>query len=498
MNRPTRLGDNTAERNTHTSRRSLMASICIYSSVGNFNVGRFCTAGTITRNLPFVKVNSSRLHLYFRLCTISPMSKEKQYPTPFQRATCWAALSGLALTTLIVLIGVALFGLGHLFVTLEPVLLPVVIAGILAYLLFPATRWVQEKLVKRRIWAVLIVLMTTAIGITGLGFAIIPPLVQQSGELVSKRHQILSSSIKAGHDLLETNAFIQQGVDMLYQKTINDAHSAGIPTDDTQELSSKPTYADKVTAILDFNSSYLTEKGIEWLTAGTRAISGVAAFFIGIIMVPVFLFYFLLESERIASNWHDILPLRDSHFRDEVVATLQQINNYIISFVRGQMLVSLIDGILLGIALKWMGLPYAITIAAAASLLGIIPYIGMISTSIPALLIAWFTWHDLSHVVAVASIFICVSQFDGWVIQPRVIGNRVGMHDLTIMFSVLFWSLVLGGVVGALLAVPLTAAIKVLFIRYVWTSLSQDGKSTEFVNLTHDNRDIDTMNVVKK
>lgn len=399
---------------------------------------------------------------------------EKEYPTPFQRGVCWTALSGISLVVVILLVGSALYGLGQVFMALEPVLLPVVIAGILAYLLFPATKWVQRKLVKRRIWAVLIVLLLTAVGITGLGFAIVPPLVQQTGDLVAKRQQILDSSIKTGQDLLEQNAFIQQGVDMLYQKTLKDAGSTDLKPAEAQIIKENPSYADKVAAILNYNSSYLTEKIIKWLTAGSRAISGVAAFLIGAVMVPVFLFYFLLESERIANSWHDILPLRSSRFRDEVVGTLQQINGYIISFVRGQMLVSLIDGIILGIALKIMGLPYAITIAAAAALLGIIPYIGMISTSIPALLIAWFTWHDVSHVVGVAAIFICVSQFDGWVIQPRVIGNRVGMHDLTIMFSVLFWSLVLGGVVGALLAVPLTASIKVLFIRYIWSSVSQN------------------------
>lgn len=397
----------------------------------------------------------------------------KEYPTPFQRSVCWAALSGISLVALVALIGGVLYGLGAVFVALEPVLLPVVVAGIMAYLLFPATQWVQRKLVKRRLAAVLLVMLLATVGIAGLGFAIVPPLVQQSGELVAKRHQILASSIKAGNRLLEENAFIQQGVDMLYQKTLSDATTSGVESPAPKELTNLPTHGDKVLAILDYNSSYITEKIISWLTAGSRAISGVTAFFIGLIMVPVFLFYFLLESERIAKSWHDILPLRHSRFRDEVVETLQQINAYIISFVRGQMLVSLIDGVLLGIALKIMGLPYAITIAATAALLGVIPYIGMISTSIPALLIAWFTWHDISHVAGVAIIFFCVSQFDGWVIQPRILGNRVGMHDLTIMFSVLFWSLVLGGVVGALLAVPLTASIKVLFIRYIWSSFSQ-------------------------
>ncbi len=363
-----------------------------------------------------------------------------------------------------------LYGLGRLFLALEPVLLPVIIAGILAYLLFPCVMWVQRH-VRARILAVLLVLVLGTLAVAGFGLAIVPPLVKQTSELIEKRQQILEGATSAGRELLEQNSLVQQGIDMLYDKTVKDAREAGLSQEDIQTLMDASSHEHKLISVINFNSSYLTEKGIEWLTAGTRAIYGATAFVIGVVMVPVFLFYFLLQSEAIVLNWHTVLPLRDSHFRQELVETLQQINGYIVSFVRGQMLVSLIDGVLLGIALKVMGLPYAITIAAAAALLGIIPYIGMISTSIPALLIAWFTWQDVGHVVAVAAIFMAVSQFDGWIIQPKIVGNRVGMHDLTVMFSVLFWSLVFGGVVGALLAVPLTASIKVLFMRYVWPTL---------------------------
>ena len=137
------------------------------------------------------------------------------------------------------------------------------------------------------------------------------------------------------------------------------------------------------------------------------------------------------------------------------------------------MLVSLIDACLLGIALRCMGLPYALTIAASVAVLGIIPYIGMISTSIPAMLVAWFTWHDWGSVAAVAIIFLSVSQLDSWLLQPKIVGKNVKMHDLTVMFSVLFWSLVFGGVLGALIAVPLTASIKVIFKRYVWEPFTE-------------------------
>ena len=395
--------------------------------------------------------------------------QDKEVPSLFQRKICWAALTGVALVVVVSLVFGLLFGLGSLFVALEPVLLPVVIAGFLAYLLSPCVALVQKR-ITRRIWAVVSVMSMACVLLVGLGCTIVPPLVQQTGDLISKREQILESVVEGGKAQLAENRLLQKGVDMLYSKMLKDARASELPLEDYEDLSQETTYEGKLTAILSFNSSYLTEKALGWLTAGTRALSGVSMAFIGTIMVPVFLFYFLLESASIAKNWHTVLPIRRSAFREEVVETLQEINNYIISFVRGQMLVSVIDGVILAVALKIMGLPYAVTIAAAAALLGIIPYLGMISTWIPAVLIAWFTWHDVSHVLIVTAIFGCVSQFDGWVLQPRIVGSRVKMHDLTVMFSVLFWSFVIGGVVGALLAVPLTASIKVLFTRYVWST----------------------------
>ncbi len=397
------------------------------------------------------------------------MTNQKENPSHFQRATCWSALTGLSIFTIVALTAGLLFGLGALFVALEPVLLPVIIAGVLAYLLYPCVVRVQRR-VRKRLLAVVLVLAGAAVVVAGLGAAIVPPLVEQTGLLFSKQNQILASAVTTGQNFINTNTLAQRAIDTLYDQTRRDDNTIA----DAKALFQKPAeddYTAKALAVLDYHSESLTRAGVRWLTAGTRAIYGSLGMIIGLVMIPVFLFYFLLQGEIIERNWHTILPLRASKFRQEVVETLRQINDYIISFVRGQMLVSFIDGILLGFALKVMGLPYAITIGAAAALLGIIPYIGMISTSIPALLIAWVTWHDAGHVVAVLLIFFGVSQLDGWLLQPRVLGKRLHMHDLTIMFSVLFWSSVLGGIVGALLAVPLTAALKVIFIRYVWSTL---------------------------
>ena len=434
------------------------------------------------------------------MCIMFRMSAEdKKYPTILQSRVMWSALTLLSLVFIVALAFASAYGLVKLFVALEAVLIPVLIAGILAYLLNPVVKWLQKYVVKR-IWAVLIVMLGAFGLITGLFLCIVPPLVKQSNELYDNRKYIASNVVTSARKLLREDRYVQQAVDMLYTQALKEQNETATAKDAppatesvevvatqtvqepaTTEEAKNKAYETKLQVVMNHHSGYLVKKGVEWLTAGGRFLFGLTYVFIGIIVVPVFLFYFMLETEPIAKNWDKILPLRSSHLKDEIVATLSEINQNVVSFVRGQLLVSLIDAFILGIALSCMGLPYALTIAAAVAILGIIPYIGMISTSIPAMLVAWFTWHDFSMVVAVVAVFLSVSQLDGWVLQPKIVGKNMKMHDMTVMFSVLFWSLVFGGVFGALIAVPLTSAIKVIFKRYVWAPLRKEHSAAENV-----------------
>ncbi|MBR7110073.1 MAG: AI-2E family transporter [Akkermansia sp.] len=416
-------------------------------------------------------------------------TEEKPYPTPLQQRVMWSALTLLSLAFIVVLACASAYGLVQLFVALEAVLLPVLVAGILAYLLNPVVKWLQRYVV-RRIWAVLVVMLAAFGLMTSLFLCIVPPLVKQSNELYDNKEYIASNIITSTKKLLQEDRYVQHVVDMLYQKAVKEdaennpvaepprTDSVTVTAEQTVTASATaPDYETKLQVIFTHHSGYLVQKGVEWLTAGGRFLFGLTYVFIGIIVIPVFLFYFLLETEPIAKNWDKILPLRNSYLKDEIVATLSEINQNVVAFVRGQMLVSLIDAFILGIALSCLGLPYALTIAAAVAILGIIPYIGMISTGVPAMLVAGFTWHDFGMVVAVAAILLSVRQLDGWLLQPKIVGKNMKMHDMTVMFSVLFWSLVFGGVFGALIAVPLTAAIKVIFKRYVWAPLSKDASA---------------------
>jgi predicted PurR-regulated permease PerM len=216
-----------------------------------------------------------------------------------------------------------------------------------------------------------------------------------------------------------------------------------------------------------------------WILRGIGGAFGVVGLLISMVLVPIFLFFFLKEGPNISASWSNYLPLRASPLKSEIVSLLSEINSYLISFFRGQLLVSMIDGLLIGVALLIMGMDFAVLIGLMVGVLGLIPYAGVIICWIPAVIIAIAQWGDWTHPIIVTAIFLVVNNLDGMVIAPRIVGESVGLHPLTVIVSVLVWSIVLGGLLGALLAVPLTATVKVLLKRYFWDKPSTQPTHTD-------------------
>ena len=122
-----------------------------------------------------------------------------------------------------------------------------------------------------------------------------------------------------------------------------------------------------------------------------------------------------------------------------------------------------IDGILIGTALTVFGLNFAAVIGAMVVVLTMIPYIGIIICWVPAVLIAAFQWGDWTHPIIVTAIFIVIQNLEGLFYAPRIVGNYVGLHPMTVIVSIFVWGLIIGGVIGPLLAVPLTATLEGAF-----------------------------------
>jgi len=384
-------------------------------------------------------------------------------PTPFQKKVCWAGLTALAGLIGVGVILLAGWSVASACSYLKPVLTPVAIAAVLAYLLTPVVgilcRWRLP-----RTWAVIVVFVAFSAGLTLIVITVAPALEHQ-GSIFASRIPAYSQSIAS---LAKDSAAELQRLAAL--RASAPAHNSPLEelTPESIKLYGIELAAKGLSWVQEKLPTIASATGI-FLQKSIGGVFGILGFLLSLILVPVFLFFFLLESPAIGANWSRYLPLRASPLKVEIVSLFNEINDYLIHFFRGQLLVSLIDGAIVGTALFFfLRLDFAFLIGLMVGILCLIPYLGMALCVIPALLIALAQYGDLMHPVWVLVIFIVANNIDGIFISPKIIGNSVGLHPMTVIVSVFAWSIVLGGLLGALLAVPLTATMKVLLRRYFW------------------------------
>ncbi len=383
--------------------------------------------------------------------------RPETYPTPFQKRWCWDALTLLSWTIIGAIIAGLIWLAARILGFLQPLLVPLAAAGIIAYLLNPLVKKLESKGIpsKRAVYDVfggfLALMLIMALSVT-------PAFI----DLIANRGAIINN--------------VEQGVRGFVASLQAEGGLLSHPR-------IKPVFESAQEAARDpANWDWLKQQapallGNLWSLAGKSL--GFLGYVIGFFLIPIYLFFFLREAQVIQKNWANYVPLRASKLKDEVVGVLSEINGYLIAFFRGQLLVSMIDGALVGLALLIIGMPYAIPIGIFVALLGLIPYIGNLLCLIPAMIISMVHFaQDENHIfgieqvwvypLIVMGIFFVTQQLNSLVTAPKIVGDSVGLHPLTVIFSVLFWTMLIGGFLGSLLAVPLTASIKVLFRRYIW------------------------------
>lgn len=425
---------------------------------------------------------------------------ESNSPTPYQIKTMWKAATGLAILIIALLLVGLIWVTSNTLSYLQPVLLPVAIAGVIAYLLDPLVTWLQRKGMSR-IKSVLTVFGAFLLLIVILASIVLPPIVKQISD-EGQRNRIGKGIYNTIEAVSETSWMKPIVTNLLSKHKIpapQIAEAQETETETETQLPSsnnekKPNFSEtNLGHYLTDNTEKIAMIAVKLITSGTSTFIGILGLLIGLAMVPIYLYYFLKEGSAIKHNWHQYIPLRASQFKTEVVETLAEINGYLISFFRGQVLVAMIDGLLVGVALAIFQLPYGILIGVMLGIIGIIPFVGNIICLIPACFIAYVhfssplvTTHQWllgsnpwMYVAAVAAIFVIVQQINSLITAPKIVGESVGLHPMTVIFSMLFWSLIMGGMLGALLAVPMTAAVKVLFRRYIWEKKINSNKSHE-------------------
>jgi predicted PurR-regulated permease PerM len=399
-------------------------------------------------------------------------------PTPRQARILWCALTALAVGVVLALAGLLCWGAAWLVGRLSSVLLPLAVAGILAYLLDPLVGIFQEKLSIPRMRSILLVFFLAVMLVLILLATVVPRLIVETNALIRR----LPDHVETLRDKLDRfmqGAPLGVRVDELWNLAAHRTNAsvvtnlpAGTLTNAVPPRSPRQTPAatwqtDLSRRAVAWMADVLPRIG-QWFLEQLSRVASWAGLVAGFALVPVYLFYFLLEKRGIQSHWTNYLPIQESKLKEEVVFVLTAINDCLIVFFRGQVLVALCSGTLLTVGFLALGLRYAVLIGALAGLLGIVPYLGVMLSIVPAVILAILQFGDWWHPLLVVLIFALVQSLEGLVISPRIIGGRVGLHPLTVIIAVMTGTTLLGGILGGVLAIPLTAALRTLMFRYVW------------------------------
>lgn len=327
-----------------------------------------------------------------------------------------------------------LAGSGWLVYLLAPVITPFAISAVLAYLGDPFVDRLEKlsmgRLKLNRTVAVSIVFILMLSLLTVILLIVVPLLVEQIRLLVNllpKWIEWFSGTALpwlAGRLGLEPTDF-------------DSAHFTQVLKDYWKEIS---TAAFRV---------------MDYISRGGMA---VAALLTNLILIPVVTFYLLRDWDPLIRGIHDLLP---RNMEAEVGRTIKDVDEVLSAFFRGQLMVMLALGVIYTIGLSLVGIELAILIGMGAGLLSIVPYLGSIVGVLVAAGAAIFQFQDVFHLLMVLLVFAVGQSAEGMYLTPKLVGDRIGLHPVTVIFAVLAGGQ-LFGFLGILLALPVAAALNVL------------------------------------
>ncbi len=315
---------------------------------------------------------------------------------------------------------------------LLPVLTPFLIAAILAYICDPLVdRLCLVGMGKYRLGRTLatLLVMIGILGIITLLLFILIPLLQKESSLIAERLPSLMSHIRANIDpWLQSKFGISLNIDGAQIKDI-------------------------------ITKNWKTAGGLLGDVLIVASNNGVAliAMVANILLLPVVLFYLLRDWDGFVESVHQLIP-RDWQNKAAVVA--REIDQVLSEFLRGQLSVMLVMSVFYAIGLWLAGLNMALPIGLIAGLLGFVPYLGIATGVCLALIIAALEFTGFAQVFSILLVFGLGQLLEGMILTPTLVGDRIGLHPVVVIFALLAGGQ-LFGFTGVLLALPVSAAIAV-------------------------------------
>lgn len=354
-----------------------------------------------------------------------------------QRRLAGAAIALMAVTWIFVfLIGVFLV-LRSFVQTFSAVLWPLAVAGILALILRPMVQQLEKRVNLSRRGSIVILYVLVLLVLLFLASLVLPTVITQAilfleafPEIVRNLNTGLSQRFPEIAALLEKYL----GEDWIAQ----------------------------LQAVFSENAGRIAEVSIPALNRMGAWFSGVLTWGAAMAIIPVYLF-FLLETKRdIGEDLNSQLTFIKENWRDDIVFLVREFVDSIVAFFRGQILIAAIMSVLLALGFTLSGINFGILLGLFLGFLNIIPYLGTILGMGTVLPIAYFQpGGGMIPVLLALLVFAVVQIIEGYLLTPRIMGKQTGLHPMVIIIAIFFWGTALNGILGMILAIPLTAFIVV-------------------------------------
>ncbi len=321
---------------------------------------------------------------------------------------------------------------------LSSVLLPFFVAWLLAYLVYPVVKFVQYKMhVPTRVLSIIVSLIFIVAVIVGIFYLIIPPMVDQFDKL----SEVLSRYLHEKTHIDNFPATIQQWInehkidiqEFFRQEDVTEAIRNAMP---------------KVFSVIGKTASVVVSIAASLITL-------------------LYLFFILLDYEKLASGFIKIFPQKSRPFWRELIDDVEREMN---SYIRGQSLVALCIAILFCIGFTIIDFPMAIGLGILIGILSLIPYVhglAFIPMIFLSLLKAADTGQNFWIIFASAvAVFVVVQAITDMVLTPKIMGKAMGLNPAVILLSLSVWGALLG-FIGLIIALPLTTLIIAYYQRYI-------------------------------
>lgn len=356
-----------------------------------------------------------------------------------QQSAIATAITILAALVIVAAVGGFFWLAGAFLQRFSNVFLPLAVAAVAALVFNPYFEWLRHRLHLPTALAVAVVFLSMLIPVVGFFWFFGAVLVDQASDMAHKFPEWWSKAVDE----------VQQrwpAVQHFFQET---------------------PLGQRIQEAIEGHQAALMEGlqnvGGKAFSVGAFILRGLGAL-LGWAVLPVYFAFFLMAESKTPANPEAMLPFLKPETRRDVVYLLREFVNIVVAFFRGQLLVASAQGLLFAAGFTAIGLKYGFVLGLVLGFLNIIPYLGSIVGLGVALPLAYFQdGGGLQKLVLVIVVFTVVQMIEGYVLTPKIMGDRTGLHPVAIIVAVFFWGTALGGIFGMILAIPLTAFLVVFW-----------------------------------